>query len=173
MPFGPRGIYRLLPRLTWQARAQVDRVLARVPPSARVVDLGAGGRRISPGTIAVDFVADGNTDVVADVQRLPFADGSIDLAYGCSLFTHLLEPDCKHYLHEVRRVLSPSGLFLPTIHINPEPGARFSGSEKRVDIDVDYFVELAAEAGLELEARLGKVCGQYALLFKRAPARGA
>jgi len=103
----------------------------------------------------------------------PAADGSIDLAYGCSLFTHLLEPDCKHYLREVRRVLTPSGLFLPTIHINPEPGSRFSGGEMRVDIDIDYFVELAAEAGLSLVSKLGNVCGQYAMLFKRTPGGNA
>ncbi|APW60258.1 methyltransferase domain-containing protein [Paludisphaera borealis] len=99
----------------------------------------------------------------------PATDGSIDLAWGCSLFTHLLEPDAKHYLREVRRVLSPSGMFLPTIHINPAPGTRYSGNEVRVDIDIDYFAELAAEAGLSLAVKLGEVCGQYALLFKVAP----
>jgi len=96
----------------------------------------------------------------------PAADGSIDLAWGCSLFTHLLEEDAKHYLREVRRVLSPRGLFLPTIHINPAPGTRYSGDEVRIDIDIDYFVQLATEAGLKLEAKMGEVCGQYAMLFK-------
>ena len=52
----------------------------------------------------------------------PADDGSIDLAFGCSLFTHLLEPDAKHYLREVRRVLSPSGVFMPSLHVNPAPG---------------------------------------------------
>lgn len=96
----------------------------------------------------------------------PAADGSIDLAWGCSLFTHLLEEDAKHYLREVRRVLSPRGLFLPTIHINPAPGTRYSGNEVRIDVEIDYFVELATDAGLKLEAKLGEVCGQYAMLFK-------
>jgi SAM-dependent methyltransferase len=123
MPFGPRGIYRFLPRLTWQARAQVDRVLARVPPSARVVDLGAGGRRISPGTIAVDFVADGNTDVVADVQRLPFADASIDLVYATGLLEHVV--DERAVIAEIGRVLKPGGIahlevpFLEQYHEDP------------------------------------------------------
>jgi len=96
----------------------------------------------------------------------PAADGSIDLTWGCSLFTHLFEEDAKHYLREVRRVLSPRGLFLPTIHINPEPGTRYSGNEARCDIEIDYFVELATEAGLKLEAKLGNILGQYAMLFK-------
>lgn len=107
--------------------------------------------------------------VKASELVFPAADGSIDLAWGSSLFTHLLEPDAKHYLREVRRVLSPSGMFLPTIHTNPEPGTRYSGNELRVDIEIDYFAELAAEAGLTLAVRLGELCGQYALLFKIAP----
>lgn len=96
----------------------------------------------------------------------PADDGSIDLAWGCSLFTHLFEEDAKHYLREVRRVLSPRGVFLPTIHINPAPGTRYSGSEARIDIEIDYFVELATEAGLKLDSHLGNILGQYAMLFR-------
>jgi SAM-dependent methyltransferase len=123
MPFGPRGIYRLIPRLTWQADEQVSRVLTRVPPGARIVDLGAGGRRISPGTIAFDFVADGNTDVVGDVQRLPFADASIDLVYATGLLEHVA--DERAVIAEIRRVLRPGGLahvevpFLEQYHEDP------------------------------------------------------
>jgi SAM-dependent methyltransferase len=99
----------------------------------------------------------------------PAIDGSIDLAWGASLFTRLLETDAKHYLREVRRVLSPSGLFLASIHTNPAPGTRYSGDEARVDFDVDYFAELASEAGLALAVKLGEVLGEYTLIFKIAP----
>lgn len=98
----------------------------------------------------------------------PAADGSIDVAFGCSLFTHLLEPDTRNYLREVRRVLSPRGAFLPSIHINPEPGTRYSGSEVRIEVEIDYFIEIAAEAGLQVVERLGNVCGQYVIQFKVA-----
>ena len=99
----------------------------------------------------------------------PAEDGSIDVAFGISLFTHLLEPDARHYLREVRRVLSPTGVFLPSIHINPEPGTRYSGSEVRIDVEIDYFVQIAAEAGLQVVERLGNVCGQYTIQLKVAP----
>lgn len=101
----------------------------------------------------------------------PAEDRSIDLAFGCSLFTHLLEPDARRYLGEVRRVLSADGVFLPSIHVNPAPGTRYSGAEYRVDVAPDYFVELAAEAGLEVVSALGNVCGQYTIMFKVAPER--
>lgn len=95
----------------------------------------------------------------------PASDSSIDLAFACSLFTHLLEEDCKRYLQEVRRVLASDGLFIPTIHNTPVPGTRYSGNEVRIDIDPDYLIELARNAGLSLKQRLGDLCGQEAFLF--------
>ena len=95
----------------------------------------------------------------------PAADQAIDLAFACSLFTHLFEADAQHYLREARRVLSPDGLLLPTIHIDPEPGTRYSGDEVRIAIEPDYFIEMAANAGLRLVERLGTLNGQEAFLF--------
>jgi SAM-dependent methyltransferase len=101
------------------------------------------------------------TDVV-----FPAADGSIDFAFAASVFTHLLEADATHYLREVKRVLAPSGIFLPSIHTSPAPGRKYSGRENRVDVDSEYFVELAGAAGLKLVERLGDLCGQQAILFR-------
>ncbi|MDG3003075.1 methyltransferase [Paludisphaera mucosa] len=101
--------------------------------------------------------------------KFPAKDGSVDFAWGCSLFTHLLEPDARHYLREVRRVMAPAGMFLPTIHIHPTPGTRYSGDEVKIDVDIDYFVEMCDEAGLQLAVKLGEVLGQYAMLFKVKP----
>jgi len=123
MPYGPRGIYRLIPSLTWQCDEQVSQALARVDDRARIVDLGAGGRRISPGTIALDFVRGPGTDVVGDVQRLPFADGSLDLVFATGLFEHVV--DERAVIAEIRRVLRRGGLvhvevpFLEQYHEDP------------------------------------------------------
>jgi hypothetical protein len=62
-------------------------------------------------------------------------------------------------------VLAPDGLFLPTIHIEPAPGTRYSGDEVRIDIEPDYFVEMAQRAGLRLRERLGTLNSQEAFLF--------
>ena len=123
MPYGPRGFYKLIPRLTWQSDAQVEPVLARVAPGARIVDLGAGGRKISPATVCLDFVPADNTDVVGDVQRLPFRDGSLDLVYATGLFEHVA--DERAVIGEIWRVLKPGGLchievpFLEQYHEDP------------------------------------------------------
>jgi SAM-dependent methyltransferase len=97
----------------------------------------------------------------------PTGDRSIDLAFAASLFTHLLEPDANHYLREVTRVLAPGGLFLPTILVEPAAGTAYSGNEIRIDVDPDYFIQLAHNAGLRLKERLGVLCGQEALLFTK------
>jgi SAM-dependent methyltransferase len=123
MPFGPRGIYRLIPRLSWQADEQVSSVEARMGPGARAVDLGAGGRKISPETICLDFIAQENTDVIGDVQRLPFRDASLDLVYATGLFEHVL--DERAVIAEMRRVLKIGGIvhvevpFLEQYHEDP------------------------------------------------------
>jgi SAM-dependent methyltransferase len=96
----------------------------------------------------------------------PAAGGSIDFAFAASVFTHLLEADARHYLQEVKRVLAPGGVFLPSIHTSPTQGRKYSGRENRVDVDSEYFVKLAGAAGLQLVERLGELCGQEALLFK-------
>jgi SAM-dependent methyltransferase len=127
MPYGPRGIYRLIPSLTWQCDEQVSRALARAVSergsSARIVDLGAGGRKISPTTVCLDFVRGSGTDVVGDVHRLPFADASLDLVFATGLIEHVA--DERKVIAEIRRVLKAGGLvhvevpFLEQYHEDP------------------------------------------------------
>jgi len=100
------------------------------------------------------------TDVI-----FPVVDGAIDFAFAGSVFTHLLQEDAKHYLREVRRALAPDGIFLPSIHTSPLPGSEYSGTESRIDVDSDYFADLAQAAGLRLVERLGALCGQETFLF--------
>jgi SAM-dependent methyltransferase len=100
------------------------------------------------------------TDVV-----FPLADGSIDFAFAGSVFTHLLQEDAKHYLREVRRSLAPGGTFLPSIHTNTSPGTKYSGKESRIDVDAEYFINLAKDAGMRLVESLGSLCGQETFLF--------
>jgi len=100
------------------------------------------------------------TDVV-----FPAVDGAISFAFAGSVFTHLLQDDAKHYLREVRRVLEPDGIFLPSIHTSPSSGSEYSGTESRIDVDSEFFVNLAQAAGLRLVERLGALCGQETFLF--------
>ncbi|HEY2843068.1 MAG TPA: class I SAM-dependent methyltransferase [Bryobacteraceae bacterium] len=98
--------------------------------------------------------------------RFPYADGAFNGVVCASLFTHLLEPDCVHYLEEISRLLSTGGRAIISIHTKPAEGQLYSGDEARIDVDQDYFVELAKQAGLHLFHVVGKVYGQQVLVFE-------
>jgi SAM-dependent methyltransferase len=98
--------------------------------------------------------------------NFPVDDRACNAVVCASLFTHLLEPDCVHYLAEISRVLAPGGRAIISIHTKTAEGQRFSGDEARIDIDQDYFVQLASQAGLRLLQVVGRVYGQQVLVFE-------
>lgn len=107
-------------------------------------------------------------DGSAESYRFPVADGAAGFVLAKSLFTHLLEPESRVYLAEVRRVLAPGRKALVTAFLfvagEVEPPAfphpRRSGAAVRwrlaarpraaVAYDRARFEGLVAEAGLTL-----------------------
>ncbi len=103
----------------------------------------------------------------AEDLSFPAADATVDVIFAASVFTHLLEADALHYLREIRRVLTPAGVALLSIHESVAPGQRFSGTEARIDIDPAYFVELARHAGLRERDNSNDFCGQRLFSLQR------
>src|SRR3954469_7900345 len=130
MPWGTDDHLRFFPNLTWQSNPQIEAVRAMVPESARIVDLGAGGRRITERTICVDMAPLPNVNLVADVERLPFRDGTIDLLFATGLLEHV--DDDRRVMGEIARVLKPGGIahvelpFLQQYHEDPIDCRRFT-----------------------------------------------
>jgi SAM-dependent methyltransferase len=130
LPWQKWSYLQYFPRLTWQSDPQIESVLRLIPPGARILDLGAGGRRISPDTVCVDFLPFIDTDLAADVQRLPVRDGVVDLVVGTGLLEHV--EDDRAVLREIFRVLRPGGLvhielpFLEMYHEDPIDCRRFT-----------------------------------------------
>jgi SAM-dependent methyltransferase len=130
MPWGTDEHLRFFPNMTWQSNPQIQAVRALVPADARVVDLGSGGRRIAESTICVDKLPLPNVNLIADVERLPFRDGSIDLLYATGLLEHV--EDDRRVLSEVARILKAGGLvhvelpFLQQYHEDPIDSRRFT-----------------------------------------------
>jgi len=144
MPWGKTNYQRFFPSLTWQVRPQVEALVAAQPRGARIVDLGAGGRKLRDDVLCVDFVLFPGTNVVGDVQRLPFRDGSLDLIVGTGLIEHV--EDERALLAEVERVLKPGGVahmevpFLQQYHDDPIDCRR---------VTVDGLARLMRRCGLE------------------------
>jgi SAM-dependent methyltransferase len=53
--------------------------------------------------------------------QFPYPDGSFDMVFLTSVFTHMLPPDVRRYLAEIHRVLRPSGrLFVTCFLLTPD-----------------------------------------------------
>jgi SAM-dependent methyltransferase len=123
MPWSKPTYQRFFPSLTYQSSPQLSSLVSSLPAQARIADLGAGGRKITPTTICVDFLPAPQVDVVADVQHLPFLDNTLDLLIATGLLEHV--EDERIVLSEIARVLRPGGLahiempFLQQYHEDP------------------------------------------------------
>ena len=99
-----------------------------------VLDWGVGcgrvARHLAPGLGAAFFGCDIDADNVAWCNAnlpgsyvasrleppLPYADGTFDVIYGVSVFTHLRDEWELRWLKELHRVLKPGGTMLVTVH---------------------------------------------------------
>jgi SAM-dependent methyltransferase len=142
LPLPPR---RLMVRVAMTAdadwflrtgRAAYDAIAAHVPleEMESVLDFGCGCGRVTrwfadfDGAVAgrdvsrpaIDWCRDNlafaSFEVNGLAPPLAFADGTFDLVYALSVFTHLTEELQLAWRDEVRRVLRPDGLFLLTTH---------------------------------------------------------
>jgi SAM-dependent methyltransferase len=62
--------------------------------------------------------------------RFPYPDGSFDVVFLASVFTHMLPQDVEHYLYEILRVLKPGGRSLTTFFLLNEESAALSKEGK-------------------------------------------
>lgn len=114
-----RRIWRDRPILQEVYRDWFSIFLETLPAGARVVEVGAGpgfltehARRHRPDLrwIATELLAVPWNDAVADAERLPFRDASIDAVVGLDVLHHLSAP--RRFLLEAARVLVPGGTLL-------------------------------------------------------------
>lgn len=114
----------LRPNATRVAYDAVQETVSKIPSGARVVDLGAGGRRIFPGVIAVDGDARCSPDIVCDLHAVPLPDGTFDVAFCTGTLEHVRDP--ARVGAEIVRLLRPGGIafidvpFLQGFHADPD-----------------------------------------------------
>lgn len=154
----PIGILRVLDRVEYLGvdvhLGCIDwcrRWIEREHPSFRFVWIDRENERYNPGGNAID-----------EAFRLPAADGSVDVAYLYSVFSHLTEAHLRFYLVELARVLAPGGrVFLTAfveeavapVSINPPAYAfaKCSGPLHVVRYERGHFSGLVEDAGFRIE----------------------
>ena len=84
-----------------------------------VLNLAAGGTRDwNPKVVEAETAIFRNTDVIADVHRLPFVDGAFAAVVALNAFEHFRNP--FQAASEIARVLRPGGrLFIHTAFLQP------------------------------------------------------
>jgi len=132
LPYSPaigRWWRRLLPTVAWQMQPQTAAMIA-LAEKGPTIDVGAGGRRVAPGVIAVDAVAHPGTTVVADIGHLPFREESVTGLICTGTLEHV--PDPVRAIAEFARVLVTGGLahieapFIQPYHADPHDYWRFT-----------------------------------------------
>ena len=121
-----------------------------------VADLGSGTTEYGDRVVCVDGVGYANVHVVADLERLPFQDGSLSGIVSVAVLEHVRDPSA--HVSEFQRVLQPGGrvlCFVPFIqgfHASPQDFQRYTPAGLRElfrDFDIlDVRVGAGPTSGL-------------------------
>jgi len=84
------------------------------PQSKCIVDIGCGNHRLDDSIIALDGIDYPAVDIVADVTKLPFKTGSIDIVASRGLLEHV--HPLETVVSEIRRSTAGGGL---NVHLIP------------------------------------------------------
>lgn len=127
------------------AKANIERILAHVPPSGRVLIVGGGA--IGQGMQAVydskqdinaigfDIYGSPHVQLIADAHRIPFQNGLFDAVIVQAVLEHVLSPHVV--VAEIWRVLKADGWvysetpFMQPVHEGPYDFTRFTVSGHR------------------------------------------
>ncbi len=119
------------PLLGSKIRNDMLRAFLRPSPEDRVVDLGCGSGRtllwnrdwhatVVGVDIAPYFSEEARRDVdllLADLRKLPFADGTFTKAYSLDVLEHLSPDALRGMLDEAARILAPGGALFVYTHV--------------------------------------------------------
>ncbi len=94
-----------------------------LPPGAWILNVGSGGQvrrdldailgNADVGVVGMDVDPDRGPDVLADVHRLPFAEGRVDVVTCLEVLPHLTHT--RDAIGEMHRVLRPGGTLLLSV----------------------------------------------------------
>jgi len=141
---------------------------AREPKDKIILNLGSGTKRINPEIINVDIYPFKNVDVVADIRKLPFKDGSIDMVIVDSVLEHVGR--VGEAIGEITRVVKPRGYVYATVpfvypfHASPNDFYRWTQEGLKSDFAAFRPVLLGMRGG-PMAALQGVLIHVFSLLL--------
>jgi len=127
-------------------RARTQRIRSEL--KGVVVNLGAKSAQWGEQVLNVDLVAprEGALDALADIHRLPFADGSLDVVICTYVLEHVA--DARACIAEIARVVKPGGnvfISVPFLFPNhPDPLDHVRWTLQGLRADMKDFEEIEA-----------------------------
>ncbi|WP_169979006.1 class I SAM-dependent methyltransferase [Tautonia rosea] len=121
---------KYLPGPTVVPRNHLEETLNALPEGARILDVGAGGRRVLTKVVTLDAVPVKGVDVVGDIHRMPLGSDSFDCVICTGTLEHVQDPWIA--VREIQRVLKPGGIahidvpFIQGYHADPTDYWRFT-----------------------------------------------
>jgi ubiquinone/menaquinone biosynthesis C-methylase UbiE len=132
-----------------------------VPPGGRILDVGAGGRRIRTDVVTFDAVPGPQVDQVGDIHAMEIPDASFDCVLCTGTLEHVRDP--WQAVREIHRILKPGGLvhidvpFIQGYHADPTDYWRFTLEGLRLLCrpfkEIDAGVHIGPSCGLVWVAR--------------------
>ncbi len=119
-----------MPNLTLSNKAHLKEFLERFNRDKIILDIGSGGRNLSPHIITVDKSFETKPKVLADIHELPFKDECIDCIICNGTFEHIKNP--WKASDEFYRIFKKGGFvyvsipFMQGYHPDPEDYWRFT-----------------------------------------------
>lgn len=124
------NVWDYVPNLTLPNEKHLVDFLKGLSANAVVLDIGSGGRLLSPGVVTVDKFITDNTVVIGDIHALPFLDETADCIICTGTLEHIEDPWLAAV--EFHRVLKKGGKtyvatpFMQGYHPDPSDFWRFT-----------------------------------------------
>jgi SAM-dependent methyltransferase len=166
MPWKKKGIRKYIPTVNIQPDPPLNKTVKLLENVEGVIlDIGAGGRVISPNIFGVDFIAFPNTKLIADIQHLPFAKDSVSALICTGVLEHVENPSLA--IEEMHRVIKTEHIihievpFMQPYHADPIDYWRWTLPGIKRFCTKSGFEEISSGAHLRTQAAMNVILINY------------
>lgn len=160
-----KGLHKMLPSVTVQAKNKVADTLKILSKEAKICDIGAGGRKITPDIYTIDKHVTQNTDLVCDIHTIPLPNELFDCIFCTGTLEHVENP--RKAMSEIHRLLKKNGIahievpFIQGYHADPSDYWRWTAEGLRLFCVNAGFHEIELGSHIGSTSALNWILNEY------------